>query len=437
MIRFWRKAKKRGLELRDRLDAQSALWSMVSTDRYKEVLPEVEHGAFLRYRESDKPPPLTLEGTVADQDFSQNREITPLTLPSANGGNGARTYALVPKLPAGLTFDPSSRILKGTPTAAQPATTYTYKVTDEDDDSATLDFSITVTPETLEALANRLLWDAKHLRTIQRLLEDKRQVVFYGPPGTGKTYVALELARHFAGAEGGSTDLVQFHPSYAYEDFVEGYRPADKGGQPGFDLRPGPLKRIADAARRQPKRRHILVIDEINRGNVARVFGELYFLLEYRGPDHKISLQYSDERFSLPDNLWFIATMNTADRSIALVDAALRRRFHFVPFFPDQPPVKDLLRRWLAIHKPDLLWVADDILDEANAKLDDRNLAIGPSHFMRPDLDEEWVKLIWDHSILPYIQEQLFGETERLAEFELGKLCPQHFGVDDNGDATS
>ena len=181
----------------------------------------------------------------------------------------------------------------------------------------------------------------------------------------------------------------------------------------------------------------MLVIDEINRGNVARVFGELYFLLEYRGPDHEISLQYSNKKFSLPNNLWFIGTMNTADRSIALVDAALRRRFHFVPFFPDQPPVKDLLRRWLAIHKPDLLWVADDILDEANAKLDDRNLAIGPSHFMRPDLDEEWVKLIWDHSILPYIQEQLFGETERLAEFELGKLCPQHFGVDDNGDATS
>ncbi len=427
-------AKKRGLELRDRLDAQSVLWSMVSTDRYKEVLPEVEHGAFLRYRESDKSPPLTLEGTVADQDFSHNRGITPLTLPPANGGNGARTYALVPKLPAGLTFDPSSRILKGTPTAAQPATTYTYKVTDENDDSATLDFSITVTPETLEALANRLLWDAKHLRTIQRLLQDKGQIVFYGPPGTGKTYVALQLARHFAGAED-STDLVQFHPSYAYEDFVEGFRPADQNGQPGFQLRDGPLKRIANKARAQPGATHVLVIDEINRGNVARVFGELYFLLEYR--DREISLQYSEDPFSLPGNLWFIATMNTADRSIALVDAALRRRFHFVPFFPDQPPVKDLLRRWLAIHKPDLLWVANDILDKANAKLDDRNLAIGPSHFMRPDLDKEWVKLIWDHSILPYIQEQLFGETERLAEFELCKLCPKHFGVDDNGDATS
>ena len=368
------------------------------------------------------------------QMFSQNRQIAALSMPAASGGIGPLTYTLIPALPPGLTFDPIARKVSGTPTAAHLATTYTYAATDEDEHTTTLTFSLTVTPETLEALADRLLWNLDHLRTIQRLLEDKRQVVFYGPPGTGKTYVALQLARHFAGAED-STDLVQFHPSYAYEDFVEGFRPADQNGQPGFDLREGPLKRIADAARDRPEARHILVIDEINRGNVARVFGELYFLLEYR--DRQMSLQYSGSGFSLPKNLWFIATMNTADRSIALVDAALRRRFHFVPFFPDQPPVKDLLRRWLAIHKPDLLWVADDILDEANAKLDDRNLAIGPSHFMRPDLDKEWVKLIWDHSILPYIQEQLFGETERLAEFELCKLCPQHFGVDDNGDATS
>ena len=324
-------AKKHRLALQDRLDAQSVLWLVFSDSAYKDVIPEAEHGAFLRFREHDAPPPLGFGDSLADQMFSQNRQIAALSMPAASGGIGPLTYTLIPALPPGLTFDPIARKVSGTPTAAHLATTYTYAATDEDEHTTTLTFSLTVTPETLEALADRLLWNLDHLRTIQRLLEDKRQVVFYGPPGTGKTYVALQLARHFAGAED-STDLVQFHPSYAYEDFVEGFRPADQNGHPGFDLREGPLKRIADAARDRPEARHILVIDEINRGNVARVFGELYFLLEYR--DRQMSLQYSGSGFSLPKNLWFIATMNTADRSIALVDAALRRRFHFRPVLP-------------------------------------------------------------------------------------------------------
>ena len=141
--------------------------------------------------------------------------------------------------------------------------------------------------------------------------------------------------------------IVQFHPSYAYEDFVEGYRPhLHNGGQPGFRLVEGPLKRLALRASENPDVVHVLLIDEINRGNIAKVFGELYYLLEYR--DEAIDLQYGGgQGFSLPKNLWLIGTMNTADRSIALIDAALRRRFYFVPFFPDQPPIRGLLRRWL------------------------------------------------------------------------------------------
>ncbi len=336
-----KEASSRELELRDRLDAQSVLWSVVKSGVYESVLPEVEHAIFLRYREGIPPPP-----------------PPPRPLPE---------------------------------------------------------------PETLQNVADRLRLDVSYLLKIERLLEDKHQVVFYGPPGTGKTYVAQELASYFAGAEG-STDLVQLHPSYAYEDFVEGFRPADSGDGPAFKLRDGPLKRIAQRARENPNARHVLVIDEINRGNVAKVLGEMYFLLEYR--DREMSLQYSDDPFSLPENLWFIATMNTADRSIALVDAALRRRFHFVPFFPDEPPVEGLLRRWLGAKKPHLLWVAD-VLDRANERLRDRHMAIGPSHFMDDKLDEEWVKLIWKHSILPYVEEQLFGQTERIDEFDLDQLRRQ------------
>ena len=337
-----RAASQRGLALRDRLDAQSALWAVATSGWYKKVLPEEEHEAFLSYREGREPPP-----------------------------------------PPGPVVPPI---------------------------------------RTLESVAADLHYDdVSYLEEIERLLEDKRQVVFYGPPGTGKTYVAQELAEYFAG-EHGSLDLVQFHPSYAYEDFIEGFRPAVVDDQPGFELKDGPLKRIADRARSEPNAKHVLVIDEINRGNLAKVFGELYFLLEYR--DRAISLQYADQPFTLPENLWIIATMNTADRSIALVDAALRRRFFFVPFFPDEPPVEGLLRRWLLEEKPTMLWVAD-VVDAANQILKDlekRDMAVGPSYFMNKKLDEEWMRRIWKHSILPYVEEQLFGQTDRIGEFELDKL---------------
>ena len=114
--------------------------------------------------------------------------------------------------------------------------------------------------------------------------------------------------------------------------------------------------------------------------------------------------------------------MNTADRSIALVDLALRRRFYFVEFHPDEPPVKDLLRRWLEEKEPSMAWVAD-VVDKANEQLrDDRHAAIEPSYFMKSDLDEEAVERIWKHSVLPYIEERLLGNVARLDEFDLDKL---------------
>ena len=271
---------------------------------------------------------------------------------------------------------------------------------------------------TLDELAESLLFPAAHLHKIVRLLADRGQCLFYGPPGTGKTYVARRLATTLAGAADRVT-VVQFHAAYTYEDFVEGFRPRLVRGRAGFELVEGPLKRTARRAAADPTGRYLLVIDELNRANVAKVFGELYYLLEYR--TQTVTLQYSGEPFGLPPNLWILGTMNTADRSIALVDLALRRRFYFVPFFPDEPPVAGLLARYLERTHPRLAWLAGAV-DRANRLLPDRNGAIGPSHFLRPDLSEEWIELIWEHAVLPYVAEQLPDDPAALEAFRLDRL---------------
>ena len=272
----------------------------------------------------------------------------------------------------------------------------------------------------LPELARTLYFpDPTFLEDIAALLEDKPQVIFQGPPGTGKTYVARALAKHLADSTG-SVELVQFHPSYAYEDFVQGYRPElTSTGQPSFALKSGPLLRAADRATGKPTANHYLIIDEINRGNLAKVFGELYFLLEYR--DEAMRLQYSDQPFSLPKNLYIIGTMNTADRSIALVDLALRRRFAFVEFDVGKEPVNGLLRRYLSDKAPAAGWVAK-VVELANQRLDDRRAAIGPSYFMSGELTPERIDLIWNHSVIPYLEEHLFDDPGRLVEFDLEAL---------------
>ncbi len=279
-------------------------------------------------------------------------------------------------------------------------------------------------PADIQAIANDLHLPVSFLEETTTLLDEKRQVIFQGPPGTGKTYVARALARHLAGTWG-SVELVQFHPSYAYEDFVQGFRPALVNGQAGFELRDGPLLKVAERAEDEQEADHYLVIDEINRANLGKVLGELYFLLEYR--KEKIRLQYSDMEFSLPENLYIIGTMNTADRSIALVDLALRRRFSFVEFDTDKEPIKGLLRRWLDANGLSHMLEVADVVNRANEKLADgspegRHAAIGPSYFMKPGLTLDRARRIWEHDVLPYIEERLYGQHERLGEFDFDVL---------------
>lgn len=273
------------------------------------------------------------------------------------------------------------------------------------------------------ALADELLLPLEWLAETIELLNEKRQIVLYGPPGTGKTYLALELCKGLVETAGGEYEVVQFHPSYAYEDFFEGLRPrldSDGSGSIAFDLVPGPLRRMAKQAQENPGAPFVLIIDEINRANLAKVFGELYFLLEYR--ERSIALQYSEEPFSLPRNLFIIGTMNTADRSIALVDAAMRRRFYFQKMFPTEQPIKGMLEKWLA--REDLPNETALLLTSLNDAIGDPDFAIGPSYLMtRRVADEVGLQRIWRTAILPLLEEHFFGEGRSVeAEFGLAAL---------------
>ncbi len=262
-------------------------------------------------------------------------------------------------------------------------------------------------PAATPQLAAGLLVPQQWLQFVTDRLQARSQVILYGPPGTGKTYLARELARHLAGGLDHAVKLVQFHPSYSYEDFFEGFRPRSVDGALSFVLTSGPLRTFAEDAADNPATPYVLIIDEINRANLAKVFGELYFLLEYRGA--AISLQYSPEKtFQLPQNLFIIGTMNTADRSIALVDAAMRRRFAFIELHPRSDPVRGLLREWLVSNE--IASSAADLLDTLNGEIGDPEFAIGPSYFMREDIYErdDGLDLVWQTEIMPLLEEQYY-----------------------------
>ncbi|MBP6016501.1 MAG: AAA family ATPase [Candidatus Promineofilum sp.] len=244
------------------------------------------------------------------------------------------------------------------------------------------------------------------------LLLEKRQIILYGPPGTGKTFVARCLGRWLTGLADPPPErltVIQFHPAYSYEEFIEGIRPEshewDGRHHVDYPTRPGVFVRFCRAAARIDGP-CVFVIDELNRGNIARIFGELMLLLEYR--DEAIPLPYSGDRFRIPPNVRLIGTMNTADRSIALVDFALRRRFHFFHFAADP----DLFDRWLAGHPSSVPYLGALYRRLAADAIDDPNFAIGPSVFMR-DLDEVGLARLWRRSIMPYLEEYYIDQPAR------------------------
>jgi len=255
---------------------------------------------------------------------------------------------------------------------------------------------------------------------LHTLLLEKKQIILYGPPGTGKTYVAQELAKWITGLVTPSDDrveMIQFHPAYSYEDFIEGIRPESKQVGDGrfavdYPARPGVFRRFCKMAEENPGQAYVFIIDEINRGNIPRIFGELMLLLEYRERD--VPLPYSGERFRIPTNIYLIGTMNTADRSIALVDFALRRRFHFFQFGADP----DLLERWLVDHPVSIPYLAKLYRRLSEEAIDDPAYAVGFSYFMAKDLTEEKLSRIWRCSIIPYLVEYHVEQRARVENWK-------------------
>jgi hypothetical protein len=263
---------------------------------------------------------------------------------------------------------------------------------------------------TLEECADATGINTTTLAAWVQAIERKGQAILYGPPGTGKTFVAHHLARHLISGGDGFTQLLQFHPAYSYEEFIQGLRPQPAANGLAFTLQPG---RFLTFCREAAGRTGIcvLIIDEINRANLAQVLGELLYLLEYR--EAQIKLAGSETPFSIPTNIRILGTMNTADRSIALVDNALRRRFAFLRVAPDL----NILRRYHEhLSTPYPLEPLVALIQEINRAISDPNFALGISYFLHPNLATE-LPSIWQVEIEPYLEEFFFDQPEQMTPF--------------------
>ena len=262
---------------------------------------------------------------------------------------------------------------------------------------------------------------------LRSLVLRKKNIILQGAPGVGKTFSAKRLAYSIIGEKNESRIcMVQFHQNYSYEDFIMGYRPNDAGG---FDLQSGVFYNFCERCKENPDKPYFFIIDEINRGNLSKIFGELMMLIETdkRGENHKLNIVYGGASFYIPENLHIISMMNTADRSLAMIDYALRRRFSFYTMHPafDNAEtngfgeyIKDIACDLYHI-------VVSKIKEMNNAICKDSSLGkgfeIGHSYFApekKVDIDDKWVRNVVEYEIIPMIEEYWFDDDKKTNEWK-------------------
>jgi 5-methylcytosine-specific restriction protein B len=260
--------------------------------------------------------------------------------------------------------------------------------------------------------------DADRYDTLVNLLKNKKNIILQGAPGVGKTYAAKRLAYSIMGKKDASrVMMVQFHQSYSYEDFIMGYRPA----KDGFELTPGPFYQFCKLAQDDDERDYFFIIDEINRGNLSKIFGELLMLIEKEKHGEKLRLLYSNELFSVPKNLHIIGMMNTADRSLAMIDYALRRRFAFFELEPafDSVGFKTLIEE---ADNPKINLLVDQIvaLNEFISKDESlgKGFRIGHSYLcVNSNITDDYLESIIKYELLPLLGEYWFDENSKIEQW--------------------
>jgi len=265
---------------------------------------------------------------------------------------------------------------------------------------------------------SEVFMDAGRYNTLVNLLKNKKNIILQGAPGVGKTFAAKRLAFSMMGQKDSSrVMMVQFHQSYSYEDFIMGFRPS----KDGFELTPGPFYQFCKKAQDDDERDYFFIIDEINRGNVSKIFGELMMLIEKEKRGEELRLLYSNELFSVPENVYIIGMMNTADRSLAIIDYALRRRFAFFELEPafDSDGFRAYMQK---ANNPKFNALVEQIMALNDFICKDESLGsgfqIGHSYLCTDgEITDEWLESVIKYEIIPLLNEYWFDEPSKIEQW--------------------